>query len=65
MKKSDTFITADEIVRLDRDRKKGGGLCMYIKDSITYDQNIFKDLNLSDKNIEIQLLVMLCWYNLP
>ena len=56
----DTFITADgyEIVRLDRDRKKGGGLCMYIKDSITYDQNIFKDLNLSDKNIEIQLVVI-------
>ena len=56
----DAFITADgyEIVRLDRDRKKGGGLCMFIKDSITYDQNIFKDLNLSDKNIEIQLVVI-------
>ena len=58
----DTFICAEgyEVGRLDRGRKKGGGLCMYIKNSIKYDDCMLKDLNFSDENLEIQFVVINC-----
>ena len=58
----DTFISAEgyEVVRLDRGRKKGGGLCLYIKNSIKYDDCTLKDLNFSDENLEIWFVVLNC-----
>ena len=38
--------------------KSGGGICMYIKSDVSYDDIIFKHLNVSDINLEMQLLVI-------
>ena len=48
------------LLRLDRNwsengqLKKGGGVCLYIKDEILYSENELSNLNLSSEDIEIQ-----------
>ena len=49
-------------IRLDRNWsdntvhvKKGGGVCCYIKNDMIYSENEFSNLNVSSKNIEVQI----------
>ena len=38
--------------------KIGGGVCIYVKQGIEHDYNFFEDLNTSDKDIEVQFLLI-------
>ena len=38
--------------------KSGRGISMYIKNSISYDDTRFKHLNVSERNLEIQFVVI-------
>ena len=56
------------LIRLDRgwndnndpnaDPKKGGGLCTFIKNSLEFSETAFDYLNVSNKNIEIQWILI-------
>ena len=46
-----------QTLRSDNKVKHGGGLGMYIKDSLEYDDDIYGNLNKSDGNIELQWVV--------
>ena len=54
-----------QLIRLDRQQKTslghtkaGGGICIFIKNNIAYDDGMFKHLNVSEKNVEVQFVVI-------
>ena len=53
-----------QLIRLDRQQrnslghtKAGGGIYLFIKNNIIYDDDMFKHLNTSEKNLEAQLVI--------
>ena len=54
-----------QLIRLDRQQrnslghtKAGGGICLFIKNNIIYDDDMFKHLNTSEKNVEAQFVLI-------
>ena len=54
-----------QLIRLDRQQKNslghtkaGGGICIFIKNNIAYDDDMFKHLNVSEKSLEVQFVVI-------
>ena len=54
-----------QLIRLDRQQrnslghtKAGGGICLFIKNNIIYDEDMFKHLNTSEKNLEAQFVLI-------
>ena len=54
-----------QLIRLDRQQrnslghtKAGSGICLFIKNNIIYDDDMFKHLNTSEKNLEAQFVLI-------